>query len=238
MARSLTNTARRLLGPVLDLLYPTRCGGCGSAGEVLCPTCRESFQRHDRSSACPLCGAPTGRPIACGACMALKRTFDAGYFGFAFEGRVREALHAFKFQGRKDVGRALVRLLDEELGRLAPTFDVILPLPVTERRLKKRGFNQSFLIAEEVSRITGKALDCGSLKKVRQTEDQYLLSKEARKRNVRGAFGLAAGASLKGKRLLLVDDLYTTGNTAREACKTLLRAKPVSVLFFALARTP
>jgi len=238
MVRSLINTAREVLGPVLELLYPTRCGGCGGHGEVLCRTCRSSFCRPDRSSACPICGRQTGRPVVCGACMQHRQCFEAGYYGFSFEGRAREALHAFKFQGRKDVGRALVHLLDEEIGLLAPAFDVVIPLPVTEKRLKKRGFNQSFLIAEEIARLTGKAVDCSTLRKVKETEDQYLLSREERKKNIRGAFDLTGGAALKGRRLLLVDDLYTTGNTAREACRILLRARPGKVLFFALARTP
>ena len=238
MARSLINTAREVLGPVLELLYPTRCGGCGSHGEVLCRTCRDSFCRLDRTLLCPVCGRQTGRPVACGACMVQRSGFEAGYYGFSFEGPAREALHAFKFKGRKDVGRALVHLLDEEIGLLAPAFDVVIPLPVTEKRLKKRGFNQSFIIAGEISRITGAPVDYGTLIKVKETEDQYKLSKAERKRNIRGAFALVDARPLAGKRLLLVDDLYTTGNTAREACRILSRTKAKEVLFFALARTP
>ncbi len=126
----------------------------------------------------------------------------------------------------------------DKIAAHAGAFDVVIPVPVTSTRLKKRGFNQSFIIAGEISRITGAPVNYWTLVKVKETEDQYMLSKEERKRNIRGAFSLKDARSLAGKRLLLVDDLYTTGNTAREACRTLLRTKAKQILFFALARTP
>jgi ComF family protein len=151
---------------------------------------------------------------------------------------LREAIHAFKFGGRIDVGRALMLMGREKIAAHASAFDVVIPVPVTKKRLKKRGFNQSFIIAEEISRMTGAPVDSGTLVKVKETEDQYMLSKVERKRNIRGAFALINASPLAGRRLLLVDDLYTTGNTAREACRTLLRTGAKEVLFFALARTP
>ncbi len=148
-------------------------------------------------------------------------------------------MHAFKFQGRKDVGRAVVRTLAERIGEFADAFDLVIPLPVTEKRLRQRGFNQSFIICEEISRLTGKPIEYEVLFKIRETSDQFTLSREERKRNVRGAFAArTGGGQLKDGRALLVDDLYTTGSTASEACKALLSLKPREVLFFALARTP
>jgi ComF family protein len=236
---------RELLNPVVELIYPTYCGGCGSQGDLLCPACTDAFVPIDESSACPVCGRPVGRVIVCGACITRRTYFQRGYFGFSFEGPLREALHAFKFRGRKDVGRALVQSLKERIGAIGNTFDVIVPLPVTEKRLKARGFNQSFIISEEISRMTGKPIDYSTLLKIRETQDQHTLSKEERKKNVARAFGLkeTAGRSrrpwgLEGKRILLVDDLFTTGSTASEAAKTLGRARPERILFFALARTP
>ncbi len=137
------------------------------------------------------------------------------------------------------MGRALIRSLTEKIGQFADEFDVLIPLPVTDKRLTKRGFNQCFVMCEEMSRLTGKPIEHGSLRKVRETADQFTLSRADRKRNVRGAFSVTKdGGRLKGKRLLLVDDLYTTGNTAREAAKALQPLKPAEILFFALARTP
>ena len=230
---------RDVLGPVLELVYPTYCGGCGSQGHVLCQACLDAFSPVDEQLTCPVCGRWTGTAIECGSCASSRTYFERGFFGYAFEGPVREALHAFKFQGRKDVGRALVRTLEKRIASIGRTFEFIVPLPITEKRLKERGFNQTFIVAEEISRITGKPIDYRTLRKARETLDQYTLSLEERKKNLVRAFALDSSKErLKGKRALLVDDLYTTGNTAREAAKTLMRAKTKAVLFFALARTP
>ena len=136
------------------------------------------------------------------------------------------------------MGRALVRTLKERIASMGDAFDLIVPLPVTEKRLRARGFNQSYIVSEEISRITDKPIDYRTLRKIRETRDQYTLSKGERAKNLVRAFALeGAGRGVSGKRVLLVDDLYTTGNTANEASKTLSRAKTKGILFFALART-
>jgi ComF family protein len=231
--------AREILAPVVGLIYPVYCGGCGRRGESFCSSCTDTLIAIDEGVVCPLCGKPVGSAVVCGACIVEKRHFDRACFGFSYEGPMREALHAFKFQARKDVGRTLVRLLTGKIESFARDFDVIVPLPVTEKRLKARGFNQSFVISEEISEIAGKPIDYSTLVKIRETLDQHSLSKKERKKNVAGAFALKGAAGrLEGKRLLLVDDLFTTGNTASEAARTLKRARPESILSFSLARTP
>jgi len=230
---------RDVLKPVLELVYPTYCGGCGGQGDVLCKACLSSFRPVDGIASCPVCGRWTGSDLECGACATNPPKFERGCFGYLFEGPLREAIHAFKFRGRKDVGRALVGTLEERIAPMSADFDVIVPLPVTEKRLRSRGFNQSFIVSEEISRITGKPIDYRTLRKTRETQDQYTLPREERKRNVVRAFSIEGGKeALRGRRVLLVDDLYTTGNTAREASKTLSKAKTEAILFFALARTP
>jgi ComF family protein len=164
--------------------------------------------------------------------------FREGSFGFYYEARLREAIHAFKFQGRKDVGRHLVNLLAHRLGRLGERCETIVPLPVTEKRLRERGFNQSFIIAEELSAMIGRPVLPSVLRKSRETEDQFTLSRKKRKANVRNAFFAERADGLKGRTVLLVDDLFTTGATAGEASRTLRKAGAAAVLLFCLARTP
>ncbi len=147
-------------------------------------------------------------------------------------------MHAFKFSGRKDIGRRLVYLSKEKILSFAETFDWLVPIPVTEKRLKERGFNQSFIIAEEIAKITGKEIGHSVLLKKKNTQDQYSLTREERKRNVKGVFTVKDKGRIKGKRILLVDDLFTTGYTAHEAAVTLSRSHAGEVRFFALARTP
>jgi ComF family protein len=229
---------REVFSPVLEIIFPTHCGGCGSQGDILCHACRRSFLPVDIASACPKCGRWIGKAIVCGRCTGEKRGVEQAYFGFHFRGPLREAVHSFKFQGRKDVGRALVALLREEVKPITLAVDIILPLPLTEKRLAERGFNQSYIIAEELSLITGKPVNHRVLVKARETEDQITLSRVDRKKNMKGAFAVRGGEAVKGKTVLLVDDLYTTGSTVGEACRTLLRSGVDKVFLFALARTP
>jgi ComF family protein len=222
----------------VDIIYPLSCGGCGSPGAILCLNCRDLFRLVEASSSCPYCGRWLSTPDVCGACVEVPPPFELGYYGFYFEGPLREALLAFKFRGRKDVGRLLIRLLDKELKTMREGFDVIVPLPVTEKRLKERGFNQSYVMAEEIGAITGRPITCSCLYKQNETKDQYTLSREERRKNIRGAFAVRGPDAIRGKRVLLVDDLMTTGNTVSEASRKLLSAKARAVLIFALARTP
>ena len=115
--------------------------------------------------------------------------------------------------------------------------DCIVPLPVTEKRLYRRGFNQSFIIGEEIAKITGKMIYPSVLVKRKETKDQFTLSKKERKQNVSGVFAVKNSRQISGKRVLLVDDLFTTGYTAIEASR-LLKSSAKEVIFFALARTP
>jgi len=238
-AQSLISSARDALSSVVELIYPPFCGGCGTQGSVLCGACTDSFASVDPEHACPICGRWLATSLECGQCGALQeRYFSRGLFGFHFDGPLREAIHCFKFQGRKDVGRALVRLVQARTWTLAKAADFIVPLPVTESRLRERGFNQSFVIAEEIRLKTDIPIDYSTLIKIRGTKDQYTLTREERKKNVKGAFVMRNGAHLRGKGILLVDDLYTTGSTATEACKVLSTGGVVNFLVFALARTP
>ncbi len=214
------------------------CGGCGSRGAPLCGDCLSLFRRVETGASCPLCGRWVSSPGTCGACIEDHPPFERGYYGFYFDGPLREALLSFKFKGRKDVGRLLVSLLEDELKLICERFDVIIPLPVTEKRLKERGFNQSYVIAEEIGAITARPINFSSLYKQRETRDQYALSREERRKNVRGAFAVRRSDTITGKRVLLVDDLMTTGNTAHEASRVLLSGSAKAVVVFALARTP
>ncbi len=190
------------------------------------------------AASCPICGRWLGKKTVCGECIEEERGFQEGHFGYYFEDRMRDAIHAFKFNGRIDAGRRLVRLLKDSIMSFSESFDCIVPLPVTNKRLRERGFNQSFIISEEVSSITNKPLHHSVLYKTKNTRDQYSLHREDRKKNIKGVFTVKNSDKIKGKRTLLVDDLFTTGYTAREASKMLLKAGADTIILFALARTP
>ncbi|HOJ43356.1 MAG TPA: ComF family protein [Syntrophorhabdaceae bacterium] len=233
MAALLGNLAKNLL----DIVFYQSCAACGAKGEIICKTCQDSFRIIDHNSVCPVCGKDVGRRIICGECLTNKRGFSEGYFGFVYENRLRDALHTFKFNGRPEVGRYLVSLLKDSMVMLKEKVDCIVPIPVTEKRLRERGYNQSFIISEEISNLIGKPVFYSVLFKIKETKDQYSLSKDERKKNIRGAFAVKGDSHIKGKRVLIVDDLFTTGYTAYEASKVISMAMPEWIVFFALART-
>ncbi|NLT21663.1 MAG: ComF family protein [Syntrophorhabdus sp.] len=227
-----------LFNCALALFYPESCVVCGADGSILCSRCIDDLRTVKETEVCPVCGRWLGRRIPCAACSAAEMGFSRGIYGFYYERGLRDAVHAFKFRGRKDVGRRLARLAGEKVRPLRGAFDRIVPVPVSGRRLSERGFNQSYIISEEISSITGGTLDHRTLVKRGGTRDQFTLSRRERRRNVRGAFHVRDGSSIEGERVLLVDDLFTTGYTASEAARTLKAAGSADVTLFALARTP
>jgi len=233
-----TSTVLSLFNSALALLYPESCVVCGADGNVLCDSCVREFRTVNEGEVCPLCGRWLGRPILCGECAGTGMWFTRGAYGFYYEGALREAIHAFKFNGRKEAGRRLVQLIGEKIRSLRGAFDCIVPVPVSEKRLRARGFNQSYIIAEEISAIAGGDLSYRSLVKHSGTRDQFTLSRIERRKNIRGAFAVYDRSSVEGRRILLVDDLFTTGYTASEAARTLKAAGSDDVILFALARTP
>ncbi|HEX2966190.1 MAG TPA: ComF family protein [Syntrophorhabdaceae bacterium] len=170
--------------------------------------------------------------------MNSKIPFQRAYFGYYFEDRLRDAIHAFKFNGRIEAGKYLIQLMKQRLLPMRDSIDCIVPVPVTAKRLYTRGFNQSFIIGEEISKIIAKSIYPSVLVKERETKDQFMLSRKDRKQNVRGVFAVRNRDQISGKRVLLVDDLFTTGYTAFEASRLLIKSSAKEVIFFALARTP
>ncbi len=157
--------------------------------------------------------------------------FRRGLFGFEYDGAIREAIHAFKFDGCKSIGRQLGQMVCEKVLALKSGIDLIVPVSLSARRLGERGFNQSYVIAEEISALLGSAIDYSALVKKDDVRDQ-------RKKNIKYAFRVKRPQNVKGRRILLVDDLFATGYTASEASRTLIQTGSAEVVLFALARTP
>jgi len=210
---------RRLVGAGLDLLYPPRCVGCRRAGEWLCAGClaQVRFLPPERWA---------------GAFGPVDGAASAAYS----EGPLREAIHAFKYEG----ARALAPLLGEMLYAcwLAAPLpgEVLVPVPLHPRRLRERGYNQSQLLARELARLAGLRLDDRTLRRERHTRPQVTLNAAERRANVEGAFG--CGPALAGQAALRVDDVFTTGATLA-ACAAALKAQGArSVWALTLARAP
>jgi ComF family protein len=160
--------------------------------------------------------------------------FDEVYSFGAYEGVLRKLIHVFKFEGVRTLQRPLGALLSRALPRES-SFDAVVPMPLHWRRRWQRGFNQSELLAREIARRWNVPL-CRLVRRQRATSPQAGLTSAERRKNVLGAFAVKNTARLNGMRLLLVDDVLTTGATASACARALKRAGAAHVTFLALAR--
>lgn len=241
--------AARLAGAVLA--FPSgRRHACGHRGEPsptggLCAACYGDVAVKPKN-ACAVCARPldfdyeiqTGADYACGQCRADPPPYDGLCYALEYEGPARELVHKFKFAAQPGLAASLA-----ELGKdtLAPWLEglgdvIVVPVPLSARRLFTRGYNPAYLLARRFAGWTGAEATDGVMRRVRNTRPQFELSPDERAANVKGAFAVAAPERVKGRRVVLFDDIYTTGATAKECAKTLDKAGAKEVWVAALCR--
>lgn len=244
-----------LIKNLLNMVFPPTCLLCGEflwqeyaqADGIplsICRTCFSEFRKIS-SPICPVCGrgfvSTTGQEDhLCEDCLRELPFYEASGAPYAYEGRMAQAISLFKY-GQRSVAA-------DSLGPLLATFArtwfeqpseelLVMPIPLHPKRLRERGFNQSLLLARHVSRFLETGLDFRSLRRIKYTTPQTGLRGKERRKNVRGAFGIWKGRSLKGGRVLLIDDVNTTGSTLNECARVLKRAGCDKVFCLTLART-
>lgn len=227
---------------LLDLLFPPRCAGCGRSGAALCATCLASV-RPPAPPLCARCGRPlpASTPSVCVDCAAGHgpRHLDAARSCAAYEGAVRNAVLALKFRGQRRVARPLGELLASDARRAGWRPDVVVPVPLHRDRRRARGYNQAELLARACARRLGVPCATALMVRARATRPQVGLAAVDRRANVAGAFGLARPwdvAGLADKRILLVDDVLTTGSTLDAAAEALRAVAPAAVWGLAVAQ--
>lgn len=228
--------ARKLGRMALDLLYPPRCVGCAQDGSLYCETCLALLSRL-APPICPVCGLPLERPGVCRQCQEHPLQIDGIRSVAAYEGPLREAIRCFKYAYMRDLAQVLGDLLVAFWRANPIRVDVIVPVPLHRRRLRERGYNQSALLAIHLGREAKLPVVCDVLQRNRYTTSQVRLGWRERRENVANAFS-CVDQRLAGKRVLLVDDVCTTGSTLA-ACSEALRsggARSVHALTVARAR--
>lgn len=242
-----------LIRELADIIYPPRCAICrqflwksplikGDNSFSFCPTCIADF-RHIRSPLCPICGAPFFSEIKddhpCEDCLRKRPFYDSAGAPYRYEGPILKAIHRLKYGAKgflaDSLGPLLARFVEEWIKN--PGHLLIMPVPLHPRRVRERGFNQSLLLARHVAKGLKSDLDFLSLKRVRYTLPQTRLAKKERQRNVRRAFQLKTRDAVKGKTILLVDDVVTTGNTLNECARVLKKGGSGKVFCASLARS-
>ena len=219
----------------LDVLFPPRCVACGKQGAFLCPGCREAMPRA-LPPRCPLCWQPELRGEECGRCARTRPAFAGARSLYLFEGPVREAVHALKYNHLSALARPMGEILAAYLKAEALPVDLVVPVPLFGRRQRLRGYNQSALLGREVGRLRGLPVAEGGLARRRDTAPQARsVDAEARRRNVAGAF-VADRQWVEGRRVLLIDDVMTTGATLDACAQALRQAGAASVWALTFAR--
>ncbi|MGE5279558.1 MAG: ComF family protein [Deltaproteobacteria bacterium] len=230
------------------LLAPENCHACGTIlyehlnafDANLCHACAGRLPLLPPTS-CPCCGAPVksvddftaGR---CRNCRPAGAGFDRLHACFRYDATTRRLIHQFKYQGRAYLGRTLARLMLTVLHRESICFfDALVPIPLAGARLRERSFNQARVLAEGLAADTQVPVR-DLLVRVRETRAQARFDEAQRRSNVAGAFAAAPQADVEGYRLLLVDDIVTTGATAHEAAAALKAAGAAHVAVAAFAK--
>jgi len=227
------------------VFFPPSCTFCGSArtecAPGLCTTCLGSIRRVSKPF-CAQCGLPTpGLSLQesglCGRCLSKPPPYRKARYGLYYEGPLRDALISFKFHGALDIGRDLSHFMAEAFRNRfsGDEFDFIIPVPLHRRRLVRRGFNQAIVLSGHLSAGAGLPLERSALLKIKDTPPQVGLSRAQRVANLRNSFAVKDADRIRGKKILLVDDVATTGSTLAEAAKTLMKGGAATVSALALA---
>jgi ComF family protein len=235
-----------MLKALLDILFPPRCHFCKAfipnAGELhLCAACLEGCSLIS-SPLCSVCGIPfqteAGDDHTCGSCIGEPPRFTAARAAALFDGPVRELIHRFKYNGRVQHCRPLALLVSQWIGPFVEEFsaDLLVPVPLHVKRLRQRGFNQAVLLGGILACEWRLPLSRANLRRIRWTEPQINLTAAERVANVRGAFSVYDPALIRDKRIILLDDVYTTGSTAAECARVLFRAEAAAVCVVTVAR--
>lgn len=220
-----------MIESLLDLFFPPVCPLCEEAiaDGPLCPKCLSGFSKQKIDAPyCTVCGIPflnaPGPLHACGECGKTPRPFKEARSALVYAEGVDSAVKAFKYGGSTILAGSLGHFMHGALSLFSAAPEVIVPVPLHKKRLRKRGFNQSLLLARELNRKLSIELDYLSLRRVRDTEQQTRLAHAEREKNVAGAFEVSDKNRFRDRRVLLVDDVFTTGATILECSRVLKRA--------------
>lgn len=209
---------------VSNLIYPPACGICGKINKnFLCIKCQKCLESQAKFN--------------------IKENENINYYFenhlyiFEYQGIIRKLIIDYKFNEKIYMYKTIVNFIlkNEKFFKILKDYDTIVPVPISKKRWKERGYNQSELIAKEIAKSLQVDYNNKCLIKTKNIIEQSKLSKEEREKNIQGVYELKSENLLENKKILLIDDVYTTGSTVNECCKTLnnINIKKVDVLTLA-----
>ena len=214
----------------IDLLLPPVCLLCGEllptdhSAQSFCQDCSANIPPLGAAH-CSRCAQPFPDSTSihlCGNCLKRPPSFSIVYVAGLYQGGIKDAVHRLKYRNQISLARPLGQLLGKVIEAAEGDFvpDCIVPVPLHLDRLRQRGYNQALEVARPIAKQLSAPVDTGLLQRIRKTPPQQGLSAIERRSNLRNAFDLTLAPS--AQRILLVDDVMTTGETVRECCRTLL----------------
>ncbi len=230
---------RTVSGLIADILFPAICPVCGDippAGLLICPECAKKLP-WIRGRRCAKCGKELeGTGPFCSDCRVTPHSFRQGASIFRYDDVIRKALSKLKYKGCREFGEVLGELISGPAGLLIAGWnpDAVVPVPVHPSKLKSRGYNQAEVLWKCTASGCGIPMLPGLLERRRKTEALKRLTREERREEVGRAFHVPSGAKVP-KKVLVADDIYTTGATADACASALLRAGASEVFFIAAA---
>ncbi|MFQ5454763.1 MAG: ComF family protein [Nitrospirota bacterium] len=233
---------------MLNLIFPSSCNICSSlikngSNFVICDNCWDGIIPL-KQPYCPICARPFVSKKAlsnspehiCGICRSSRIYYTKVIAVCLYEGVLREAIHLFKYNKKISLAAPLGNLLYNRLKEEYYPADMIFPVPLHVKRLREREFNQSYLLGQRVGRYLNIPVIPDNLMRVRWTRPQVELNRKERVRNVKGVFYLRDHNAVKKRKILLIDDVYTTGSTVNECARVLKEADAKEVYVLILAR--
>lgn len=213
----------QLLQIILTLIYPPKCGICGKLNDkFLCNKCYLKLKNDSKFIV-----EDYKKDKEYKEDRVNRNEYNRLLYMFKYEGMIRSIILQYKFQDKSYLYKTIVNFLlkNEKLFEIIKTYDTIVPVPISKKRKKTRGYNQSYLIAREIADKAGIKINNKCLFKTKNIIEQSKLNKEERTNNIKGVYELKNSYGLENKKILLIDDIYTTGSTVNECCRILKEAK-------------
>ncbi|MBI4698122.1 MAG: ComF family protein [Nitrospirae bacterium] len=229
-----------MLNSFLNILFPEICPVCTKPVKdhktaPICIDCWKTLSPYG-GPMCQRCGKPLASEVStiCGECMKDEPAFIyARGFGL-YEGALKKAINLLKFYGIKRLSKPLSDIIASVK---MPQVEAVVPVPLHEKRLRQREFNQSALLAKYLAKKAGTSFMSDCLVKIKDTRPQVGLNADERRRNVKGAFTVKDKGPVAGKKVLLIDDVVTTGATVRECSRVLKKAGAEKIYVSSLAHS-
>ena len=237
------NKLKHLIKFIFDIFLPPRCLICQTIVQGKNGLCGKCFAKVNflTDQSCPVCGRPYTFPVeggnlVCGKCLTHPPHFKYSKSVFAYDSFSRQLILPLKHANRTEVVPYLSMLLFQRGRELLEICDYIIPVPLYWRRLLKRKYNQSALLAMQLSKLSKKSCLNGVLIRIKNTQSQGHKTRKERQDNIKGAFDVRHPEYVKGKSIVLIDDVYTTGTTLNECSRVLEKAGAKQVMVLCIAR--